>query len=65
MEDRFSYVKVQLARRRKERQISAVAKKAGVSRRVIDYIMGGRNARTDTVDKLYSFLKENVRKKNL
>jgi transcriptional regulator with XRE-family HTH domain len=65
MEDKFDYVKAQLAKRLEERQLSKVATGSGVSRRVIAYIMEGRNARTDTVDKLYKYLKDNVRKKVL
>ena len=65
MEDKFEYIKWQLAKRKDERQLYKVADGSGVSRRVIGYIMDGRNARTDTVEKLYAYLKSNARKKVL
>lgn len=65
MEDKFEYIKTQLEKRKQERQLTQVARGAKVSRRVIAYIMDGRNARTDTVDKLYAYLKDNARKKVL
>jgi predicted transcriptional regulator len=62
MEDKFDYVKAQLVRRKEERQLYKVADGSGVSRRAISYIMEGRNARTDIVNKLYTYLKKNVRR---
>lgn len=56
------YVKTQLERRGKERQLTIVAAGAGVSRRTIDNVLAGHNVNVRTVKKLYDYLRKNYRK---
>lgn len=65
MEDKFDYVKEQLKKRAEQRQLLKVAQGSDVSRRVIGNILEGKDSSTRTVDKLYTFLKTNARKKML
>lgn len=68
MNPRYEYVRKELERRGKWRQLSKVAKDTGVSRRTIGYIMDlkdGRDIRTGTLDTLYDYLKANVKRRDL
>lgn len=61
----FEFIREQLERRKRERQLGAVAKGADVSKRTLTYIIGGRASHFETAEKLQVYLKNNVRKKKL
>ncbi len=66
MENKYDYVMAQLKSRLGNKQLLIVAKMSGVSRRTIGYMLKDRrDIRSSTLDLLYDYLKDNVRKKHL
>lgn len=65
MDDKYTYVQAQLKRRAEARQLARVADLTNVSRRTIGNILEGKGTRYATVAKLFDFLRENVRRKEL
>jgi len=61
--DKKTYVQAELKRR--IGQLEKVADNTGVSRRTIGHVMEDRDIRLSTLDKLFDYLKEHRREKNL
>lgn len=65
MDDRYKFVREQLERRQKYRQLSQVAKNADVARRTLCNILEAKDVRLSTLDKLHKYLKENAKRRDL
>lgn len=61
----LDFIRAQLRRRSDERQLTAVARGAGVNVRTLSYILAGRGGHMDTLSKLQTYLKATARKKKL
>lgn len=65
MELNPEYVKAQLQRRKAERQLAAVARGSGLTRRTIDYILNGRSGHIKTITTLQKYLERTEGQKKL